>query len=120
VAENKKNVKAPAQARKNTAESAETKVMPVMKSKTLAGETKSAKTTKTKEVAKEITPEANSGPQRVPSKAKPTPATAPAPTPAHHEIAQLAHRFWKERGGHHGSHEQDWLRAERELRGKAS
>jgi hypothetical protein len=36
------------------------------------------------------------------------------------EIAQLAHRFWTERGRRHGHHEEDWLRAERELRAKAS
>jgi hypothetical protein len=40
--------------------------------------------------------------------------------PSQHEIAELAHRFWAERGFHHGSAEQDWLRAEEELRGKAS
>ncbi len=40
--------------------------------------------------------------------------------PSREQIAQLAHRFWKERGGYHGAHEQDWFRAERELRGMAS
>jgi hypothetical protein len=39
---------------------------------------------------------------------------------SHEEIAQLAHRFWAERGHPHGSHEDDWLRAESELLGKAS
>jgi hypothetical protein len=39
---------------------------------------------------------------------------------SHEEIARLAHRYWAERGGQHGSHVDDWLRAERELRGKAS
>ncbi|MGA2207769.1 MAG: DUF2934 domain-containing protein [Terracidiphilus sp.] len=38
----------------------------------------------------------------------------------HEEIAQLAHRFWTERGRRHGHHEEDWLRAERELSAKAS
>jgi hypothetical protein len=42
------------------------------------------------------------------------------PTPSREQIAQLAHRFWRERGGQHGGHEHDWLRAERELRGMAS
>lgn len=41
-------------------------------------------------------------------------------TPPREEIARLAHHFWKERGSHHGSHDQDWLRAEQQLRGKAS
>jgi hypothetical protein len=39
---------------------------------------------------------------------------------SHEEIARLAHRYWAERGGQHGNHVEDWLRAERELRGKAS
>ncbi len=39
---------------------------------------------------------------------------------SHEEIARLAHRYWAERGGQHGHHEEDWLRAERELLGKAS
>ncbi len=36
------------------------------------------------------------------------------------QIAQLAHRFWAERGRQHGHHEEDWYRAEQELRGMAS
>jgi hypothetical protein len=39
---------------------------------------------------------------------------------AHDQVAQLAHRFWAERGHRHGNHEDDWYRAEQELRGKAS
>jgi hypothetical protein len=35
------------------------------------------------------------------------------------EVARLAHRYWQERGGKHGYHVEDWLRAEQELRGKA-
>jgi hypothetical protein len=38
----------------------------------------------------------------------------------HEEIAALAHRFWTERGQQHGHHEEDWLRAEQQLLGKAS
>jgi hypothetical protein len=41
-------------------------------------------------------------------------------TPSHEEIARLAHRHWIERGRQGGQHEQDWLRAERELRKAAS
>lgn len=38
----------------------------------------------------------------------------------HEQIAQLAHKYWAE-GGHQDGHaEEDWLRAEQELRGKAS
>lgn len=36
------------------------------------------------------------------------------------EVAQLAHRYWTERGQKHGHHEEDWYRAEQELIGKAS
>lgn len=38
----------------------------------------------------------------------------------HDQIATLAHRYWNERGQQHGHHEEDWYRAEEELRGKAS
>jgi hypothetical protein len=40
--------------------------------------------------------------------------------PSYGEIAQLAERYWAERGWQDGYAEQDWLRAERELLGKAS
>ena len=36
------------------------------------------------------------------------------------EIERLAHQYWVERGRPHGSHEQDWYRAEQELRKRAS
>ena len=39
---------------------------------------------------------------------------------SHEQVARLAHRFWAERGHQHGRHEDDWFRAEQELRGKAS
>jgi hypothetical protein len=45
---------------------------------------------------------------------------AAASVPSYTEIAQLAERFWAERGWHDGYAEQDWLRAERELLGPAS
>ncbi len=38
----------------------------------------------------------------------------------HDQVALLAHRFWIERDRAHGRHEEDWFRAERELRAKAS
>jgi Protein of unknown function (DUF2934) len=40
--------------------------------------------------------------------------------PSHEQVAMLAHRFWAERGHQHGHHVEDWIRAEHELRGKAS
>lgn len=39
---------------------------------------------------------------------------------SHEQVAELAHRFWAERGRKHGHHEEDWYRAEQELRGRAS
>lgn len=43
-----------------------------------------------------------------------------ADPPSHEQIATLAERYWLERGRPVGSPEEDWLRAERELRAKAS
>ncbi len=39
---------------------------------------------------------------------------------SHDQVAKLAHRFWNERGQTHGHHEEDWFRAEKALRSKAS
>jgi hypothetical protein len=39
--------------------------------------------------------------------------------PAESEIAALAYTYWAERGCQGGSPEEDWLRAEQELRAKA-
>jgi hypothetical protein len=39
---------------------------------------------------------------------------------SHDQVALLAHRFWIDRGRAHGRHEEDWFRAEQELRAKAS
>lgn len=36
------------------------------------------------------------------------------------EVARLAHSYWQQRGHQHGHHMEDWIRAEQELRGKAS
>jgi hypothetical protein len=38
----------------------------------------------------------------------------------HEQVAVLAHTYWQQRGFKHGHHEEDWFRAEQELRGKAS
>ncbi len=35
----------------------------------------------------------------------------------HEQVARLAYRYWTERGCVHGHDREDWLRAERELRG---
>lgn len=42
--------------------------------------------------------------------------TVIAAAPSREEIARLAEKFWAERGRPEGSPEQDWLRAEQELR----
>jgi hypothetical protein len=55
---------------------------------------------------------------KAPAKAKTIEVAAA--TPSYSEIAQLAERYWAERGWQDGYAEQDWLRAERELLGVAS
>ncbi len=40
--------------------------------------------------------------------------------PTHNEVAELARRYWAERGYQDGHSEEDWFRAEQELRAKAS
>ena len=47
------------------------------------------------------------------------PAESPVSNPAFEEIAQLAYCYWEARGYQGGSPEQDWLRAEHELRSAA-
>lgn len=62
-------------------------------------------------------------PRKKAVKTKDEPANAEAShnsRASHDEIARLAHQYWLERGKQHGSHEEDWLRAEKELRRKAS
>jgi hypothetical protein len=61
-----------------------------------------------------------SAPKAIAPKRKPAASKVTAIGISHEEIARLAHKFWAERGGLHGHDAEDWLRAERELRGKAS
>jgi len=44
-------------------------------------------------------------------------ATAAVREPSRDEIARLAYSYWEARGYAGGSSEEDWLRAQRELRG---
>lgn len=53
-------------------------------------------------------------------KAAPRKKTVKAKAVSHEKIAELAHQYFAERGHRHGHHEEDWLRAERALLGKAS
>ncbi|HTW61536.1 MAG TPA: DUF2934 domain-containing protein [Terracidiphilus sp.] len=39
---------------------------------------------------------------------------------SHDQVAQLAHKYWAERGQKDGHHLEDWFRAEQELRARAS
>ena len=67
--------------------------------------------------SKAVEPKSHRSPRRVPK-------SAPAPTleydPAAHqkEIAQVAYRMWLERADRPGSPEDDWLKAEVEVRGR--
>jgi len=54
---------------------------------------------------------------------RPSLSVSPAPVaaaPSQDEIASLAYLYWEARGYQGGSPEEDWLRAERELRARAS
>jgi hypothetical protein len=53
--------------------------------------------------------------RRKPAAKKQTTET-PVHNPSREEIARLAEKFWAERGWPEGSPEQDWLRAEHELK----
>ncbi len=44
-------------------------------------------------------------------------ATLEVPSFSHEQIAERAYGFWIDHGCAHGHHEEDWLRAEAELRG---
>ncbi len=45
-------------------------------------------------------------------------APAPGPSPTQEEIANLAYCYWEARGCQGGSPEEDWIRAEQELRAR--
>ncbi|HEV2462810.1 MAG TPA: DUF2934 domain-containing protein [Acidobacteriaceae bacterium] len=71
---------------------------------------------KTKNVTETKPGEAST--QKTPGSAQPTPISASGPT--HEQIAELARKYWAQRGYADGHHEEDWFRAERELHAKAS
>lgn len=50
----------------------------------------------------------------------PTQKATGASRPTHEQIAELACKYWAQRGYTDGHHEEDWFRAEQELRAKAS
>jgi hypothetical protein len=53
-----------------------------------------------------------------PGSARPAPINGSEPT--HEQIAELARKYWAQRGHIDGHHEEDWFRAENQLRAKAS
>lgn len=123
MAEKMKKTKEPAKAK--SSEPKDTETMKAEK-KTTAAAKPQAKAAKAVEVTEKAPSVGASGLRAVPAKVKANHETKVAnevmaiALPSREQIAQLAHRFWRERGGHHGGHEQDWFRAERELRGIAS
>ena len=44
-------------------------------------------------------------------------AVVKKPEPTHEQIAELARKYFHEHGGHGATAEEDWLRAEQELKG---
>jgi len=63
---------------------------------------------------------ASAKPTQTSTRKKIVAAAAKPATPSHEEIKRLAEKYWAARGFPDGSAEQDWLRAEQELRQKAS
>ena len=57
---------------------------------------------------------------RKPATKKTTLATVTEISVSQEQVAELAHRFFAERGYQHGHAEEDWYRAEQALRKKAS
>jgi hypothetical protein len=78
-----------------------------------AGERKS---TKTSQETSQQQPNTSAGVATPTQEPDSEAATTEQYSPDHHEIAQLAYSYWENRGYEHGFADEDWLRAERELR----
>jgi len=102
VEDEKKPRKAPAK-KKTSAASADASATAKVKT---AAAAKSAAPAK-KAPAKKVSEVSASAPDKQ--------ATVSKPRPTNAEIAERAHGYFVARGHRHGSHEEDWLRAEREL-----
>lgn len=74
---------------------------------------KAAKEPAEKATAKKTTAKKTAAPRS----AKATDGTASRREPSQEDIARRAYEIYLERGGRHGNDADDWLRAERELRG---
>lgn len=71
-------------------------------------------------MADTVKKKASAKPRKAPAK-KQAVADALTPTmPSREEIEKLAQKYWAQRGYQDGYADQDWLRAEQELRQKAS
>jgi ribosomal protein L17 len=75
---------------------------------------------KTKKAKSPAKPRATAAKTNTTAKKQTVAEKVTATTPTHKEIAQLAQRYWAERGWQDGQAEQDWLRAEQELMQMAS
>jgi hypothetical protein len=69
-----------------------------------------------KHVVPAETPLTTAEPELAPAQ---TVAAVPVSKPRHEEVAELAYLYWEARGCQGGSQEEDWLRAEQELRARA-
>ncbi len=130
MAEKMKKTKEPAKAK--SAEPTDSETMKVAKKTTAAATKPQARAVETVEITEKASSAGATRLRAVPAKTKTIGEVnaihetkvaneqMAVGAPSREQIAQLAHRFWRERGGHHGGHEQDWFRAERELRGMAS
>jgi hypothetical protein len=72
-------------------------------------------TRKTTEQAPAV--EAKAAPEPVPNQPA-SDETRPNRAPSHEEISRRAHELWVKRGGVGGNAQEDWLRAEQELRSR--
>jgi len=82
--------------------------------KSAAKKTKTAvkKTAVKKPAVKKVTA------KKAPAKKAPAKkVVVPKPEPTYEQIADLARKYFEEHGGHGATADEDWLRAERELKG---
>ena len=89
----------------------------------LSGGAAPARTRKHAPAKRTTDPVVESSPSRETTTLSAAPADAPSTdaqlfeAPAFEDIARLAYSYWEARGYQGGSPEEDWLRAEQELRG---
>ena len=84
------------------------------KKSTGSAEKKATKPAPAKAAAKKVAAKAaNPATESKPTKAAASKAKAPV-TPE--QISHLAYQYWVERGRPHGSHHEDWVRAEKALK----